>query len=136
GPISILNIILNLSDLEISPLQSGHLILFCRIKSSTPSFSILSGTSIFATSCISLSALKELEHFLHLTIGSVKLVKCPEAMNTFLLIICDPSISSMLSLLTNSLLHKSKNLFFILTPLGPYSQNPAFASEYNSLLGK
>ena len=43
-------------------------------------------------------------------------------------IICEPSISSILSLLTNSLLHNSRNLFFILTPVGPYSQKPAWAS--------
>src|SRR5689334_4363845 len=120
---------LNLSVEEKSPPQFGHLITCSLIRRSTLSFCNRSGISRLVFSCINLSALKELLHFMHFTIGSEKFCKCPEAKKTFLLIIWDPSISSILSRLTNSLLHKSRNLFFIFTPLGPYSQKPALVSE-------
>ena len=109
---------------------------FSLIALSKSSKSALSGISILVISEIVLSALNVDLQFVHFMIGSAKLPKCPEASNTDFDIICAPSISNIPSLLTSSLLHNSKNLFFNPTPDGPYSQKPACASPYTSQLGK
>ena len=136
GPIPTLNIILNLRVFSNSPLHLGHFTFFSEIVLSKSSSSALSGISILIVSAINLSALNVDLQFLHLIIGSAKLAKCPDASNTDGDIICEPSISSILSRLTSSRLQSSRNLFFRFTPEGPYSQNPACASAYISQLGK
>src|SRR5579863_6743175 len=119
---------LNFFALSKLPLHLGHLTFFSDIVLSNCSKSALSGTTIDVTSAISLSALKMDLHFWQVIIGSAKLDKWPDAVNTDWDIIWEPSISHILSRLTSSRLHKSMNLFFRLTPDGPYSQNPAGAS--------
>src|SRR6267378_2864161 len=118
-----LNIILNLCALSNRSLHLGQTMFFSKIILSNSDRSELSGTTIEVISVISLSALKIDLHFLHLTIGSAKLERCPDAIKTDCDIIWEPSISIILSLRTNSRLHSSTNLFFRLTPDGPYSQN-------------
>ena len=68
--------------------------------------------------------------------GSAKLSRCPDASKTDRDMIWEPSISIIWSRLTSSLRHSSRNLFFRLRPVGPYSQNPAWESLYISQLGK
>src|ERR671932_2501439 len=104
------------------PLHFGQFKLYFLMIAFMSLSDCLSGTFSPVLSVIYLSALKVEPHLVHLMIGSVKLSICPEATKTLLLIIWEPSISIIPSRLTTSFLHRSMNLFFILTPIGPYSQ--------------
>ena len=107
----------------------GQETLCFSIIASSSAVARLSGTMSSIFSAISLSALDREWHFLHCTIGSLKLLKWPDALKTSSGKICAPSISTMPSFSTSSFLQKSTRRRLTAWPTGPNSQNPARALE-------
>ena len=73
---------LNFRVFSKSPVHLGHLTFFSEITLSNSSNPALSGISTLTESAINLSARNVELHFLHFTIGSAKLERCPDASNT------------------------------------------------------
>jgi len=73
---------LNFLVLSKSPLHFGHFTFFSEITLSNSSRPALSGMAVLVASIIILSALYVDLNFVHLTMGSAKLAKWPDASNT------------------------------------------------------
>lgn len=99
----------------------GHLSLWSLSPcvSSSSGADSLNGFPVVSSS--SLSALCIVLHFLHCVIGSLKFVRCPDALNTSSGIIIAPSSSRKSSFCSNCFLHVSTIFLLMVAPYGPKS---------------
>ena len=104
-----------------SPLHFGHLSLCSRNAAVSSSSGADSLYGFLVVSSRSLSALCIVLHFLHCVIGSLKFVRCPDALNTSSGIVIAPSSSKNSSFCTKCFLQSSTIFLLIVAPYGPKS---------------